>query len=133
LLEAFRTGEGVNLIRDAVEVALQEPIRVEAAGVVGADRYQRTATRTTERNGSRPRVLTTAAGDLQLRIPKLRRVRSSLDPGAPKSHKDMVAAVFRTILRPTRRRPSGHHVGARARCREPFVGCQDPLRAREIQ
>ncbi|HQG71171.1 MAG TPA: IS256 family transposase, partial [Rhodoglobus sp.] len=73
LLEAFRTGEGVNLIHDAVQAALQDLIEAEATSVVGAGRYERTTERTTQRNGSRPRTLTTTAGDLQLRIPKLRK------------------------------------------------------------
>ena len=55
LLEVFRTGQGVNLIQDAVEVALQEMIELEATAVIGADRYERTDGRKTERNGSRAR------------------------------------------------------------------------------
>jgi putative transposase len=73
LLEAFRTGEGVNLIQDAVKLALQELVELEATSVIGAGRYERTGERKTERNGSRPRTLTTTAGDVQLRIPKLRK------------------------------------------------------------
>ena len=73
LLEAFRAGDGVDLIRDAVQVALQELIELEAEQVIGAARYERTASRTTERNGSRARTLTTKAGNVQLAIPKLRK------------------------------------------------------------
>jgi len=40
--------------------------------VIGAGPWQRTAERTAQRNGTRPRILTTTAGDLELRIPKLR-------------------------------------------------------------
>ncbi|MCA1693689.1 MAG: IS256 family transposase [Actinobacteria bacterium] len=72
LLEAFRAGDGVDLIRESVRVALQELIEVEAAEVIGAGRYERTEDRTTHRNGHRPRLLTTKAGDVQLAIPKLR-------------------------------------------------------------
>jgi transposase-like protein len=77
LLDAFRAGEGVDLIRDAVQLVLQELIEVEAAEQVGAGRYERTDTRVTERNGARPRLLTTQAGDVELRIPKLARAASS--------------------------------------------------------
>lgn len=73
VLEAFRAGDGVDLIRDAVQVALQELIELEAEQVIGAGRYERTASRTTQRNGSRTRLLTTKAGDVQLAIPKLRK------------------------------------------------------------
>jgi putative transposase len=40
--------------------------------VIGAGPHERTDTPTNQRNGSRPRTLTTIAGDLELRIPKLR-------------------------------------------------------------
>ena len=73
LLEAFRPGEGVDLIRESVRLVLQELIETEAAERIGADRYERTGTRVTDRNGARPRLLSTQAGDVQLRIPKLRK------------------------------------------------------------
>jgi transposase-like protein len=73
LLEAFRAGEGVDLIRDSVRVALQELIELEATERIGAAPYERTEDRTNERNGHRPRALTTKAGDVELRIPKLRK------------------------------------------------------------
>ncbi len=73
LLEAFRTGEGVNLIQDALQLALQELIEAEATTVIGVGRYERTSERKTDRNGTRPRTLTTTAGDVGLRIPKLRK------------------------------------------------------------
>jgi NAD(P)-dependent dehydrogenase (short-subunit alcohol dehydrogenase family) len=72
-LEVFRAGEGVDLIREAVRVALQDLIELEAEQVIGAGRYERSESRTTERNGSRPRTLTTKAGDVRLAIPKLRK------------------------------------------------------------
>jgi putative transposase len=53
-------------------VVLQALIDAEATEVIGVDRYQRTAGRTTHRNGSRSRLLSTKAGDVELRIPKLR-------------------------------------------------------------
>jgi len=73
LLEAFRAGEGVDLIRESVRLVLQELVETEAAEVIGAGRYERTESRVTDRNGSRPRLLSTQAGDVQLRIPKLRK------------------------------------------------------------
>ncbi len=72
LLDAFRAGDGVDLIRESVRTVLQELIEAEAAEVIGAGRYERTETRVTDRNGSRPRLLTTKAGDVALSIPKLR-------------------------------------------------------------
>ena len=72
LFEVFRTGEGTDFIRECVRVAMQELIDAEATAAVGAARYERTDTRVAERNGSRPRLLTTHAGDIQLSVPKLR-------------------------------------------------------------
>ncbi len=86
LLEAFRAGEGVDLIRESVRMVLQDLIETEAAEVIGAGRYERTASRTTERNGHRDRRLSTQAGDIGLRIPKLRQ-----------------GAFFPVILEPRRR------------------------------
>ena len=40
--------------------------------LIGAAPFERSAERTTQRNGTRPRTLTTTAGDLDLKIPKLR-------------------------------------------------------------
>jgi len=73
LLEAFRAGDGVDLVRESVRMVMQELIEAEAAERVGAGRYERTEDRVTGRNGSRPRLVTTQAGDVGLRIPKLRK------------------------------------------------------------
>lgn len=77
LLEALRSGDAVDLIRESVRMVMQELIEAEATEKIGAGRYERTESRTTDRNGSRPRLLATKAGDVQLRIPKLRKGRSS--------------------------------------------------------
>ena len=42
LLDAFRAGDGVDLIRDAVTMVLQELIEIEATEKIGAGRYERT-------------------------------------------------------------------------------------------
>ena len=73
LLEAFRAGEGVELIRESVRLVMQELIETEATERIGAGRYQRTESRVTDRNGSRSRLVSTQAGDVQLNIPKLRK------------------------------------------------------------
>ena len=73
LLEVLRTGEAVDLIRESVRMVLQELIEAEATEVIGAARYERTESRVNERNGARPRTLSTKAGDIELRIPKLRK------------------------------------------------------------
>lgn len=49
--EAFRAGGGASLVREAVELVLQELIEAEAAEVIGAGRNERTDARVTVRNG----------------------------------------------------------------------------------
>jgi len=73
LLETFRVGGGGELIRDAVRFVFQELIEAEATEAIGAGRYERSEHRTNDRNGHRPRLLATQAGDVELKIPKLRR------------------------------------------------------------
>jgi putative transposase len=67
-------------------MVMQELIEAEAAERIGAGRYERSESRTTDRNGARPRLLATQAGDVELRIPKLRK-----------------GSFFPTILEPRRR------------------------------
>ena len=73
LLAAIHAGEGLDVVRELAQWATQQLIDAEAAAVIGAEPWERTATRTAERNGTRPRVLSTKTGDLELRIPKLRK------------------------------------------------------------
>jgi transposase-like protein len=72
LLAALRAGGDLDVIREGLALVLQALIEAEAAQQIGADRYERSASRTTHRNGSRSRLLSTKAGDVELRIPKLR-------------------------------------------------------------
>ena len=60
------------LFRDLVQKALQELIDAELSESIGAQPHERTETRTNRRNGARSRVLSTPAGDVELRIPKVR-------------------------------------------------------------
>ena len=73
LLAALRVGEGTDLVRELAQWALQQLIDAEAAEKIGADPWERTPARVTHRNGTRPKVLSTKAGDLELAIPKLRK------------------------------------------------------------
>jgi transposase-like protein len=72
LLDALKAGGDLDFMRRAMEVVLQLLIELEATEKIGAGRYERTETRTTHRNGSRSRLLSTKAGDVNLQIPKLR-------------------------------------------------------------
>jgi transposase-like protein len=72
LLDAIRAGGSADVMRDAMTLVLQQLIELEADQAIGAGRYERSEGRTTHRNGSRSRLLSTKAGDVELRIPKLR-------------------------------------------------------------
>jgi putative transposase len=96
LLDAFRAGDGVDLVRDAVHLVLQELIEVEAAEQIGAQRYERTDSRVTERNGSRPRLLATQAGDVELRIPKLR--KGSFFPSILEPRRRIDQALYAVVM-----------------------------------
>lgn len=96
LLDAFRAGEGVDLIRESVRLVLQELIEVEATEVIGAAPYERTETRTNERNGSRPRLLATQAGDIELAIPKLR--KGSFFPSILEPRRRIDQALYAVVM-----------------------------------
>ena len=72
LLAALRAGGGLDVVREALALVLQALVDAEATQQIGAGRYERAASRTTHRNGTRARLLSTKAGDVELRIPKLR-------------------------------------------------------------
>jgi putative transposase len=84
---AGETGEGIkDLLREVVRDALQGLIEEELTAAIGAARHERTESRTGQRNGGRDRLVSTPAGDIEVRIPKLRQ-----------------GSFFPTLLEPRRR------------------------------
>jgi transposase-like protein len=71
LLAALRAGGDLGVVREGLVLVLQALIDAEATQHIGARPYERSQQRTTHRNGSRSRLLSTKAGDVELRIPKL--------------------------------------------------------------
>ena len=61
-----------DLFRELLQRSLQELIDAELTEAIGAAPHERTEKRTNRRNGSRSRMLSTPAGDVELRIPKVR-------------------------------------------------------------
>lgn len=96
LLDAFRAGDDVDLIRESVRLVLQELIEVEVAEVIGAGRYERSEQRSNERNGHRPRLLATQAGDIELGIPKLR--RGSFFPSILEHRRRIDRALYAVVM-----------------------------------
>ena len=72
ILDALRAAEVADRVRQAADTIYQALIEAELTAVIGAAPYERSTERVAQRNGHRPRTLTTPAGDLELRIPKLR-------------------------------------------------------------
>ena len=61
-----------DLFRRLLRDALQQLIEAELTATIGAAPHERTESRSNWRNGGRERLLSTPAGDVELRIPKLR-------------------------------------------------------------
>ena len=59
-------------LRDIVAAALQELIEAELTATIGAAPGERHPDRVTQRNGHRPKLVSTPAGDVEVGIPKLR-------------------------------------------------------------
>ena len=72
LLDALCSAEEGDRMRRLLAAGLQMLIDAEADAHIGAGRHERTPSRTTQRNGSRDRLVTTTAGDVHVAIPKTR-------------------------------------------------------------
>ena len=96
LLDAIRAGGDIDVIRKGVELVLQALIDAEATEAIGAARYERSETRTNQRNGSRDRLLTTKAGDVGLKIPKLR--KGSFFPSILERRRRIDRALFAVVM-----------------------------------
>jgi putative transposase len=96
LLAALKAGEMTDTIRTSLEWILQQLIEAEAAAVIGAAPHERTESRTTQRNGHRPRLLSTKAGDLELKIPKLR--QGSFFPSLLERRRRIDRALFAVVM-----------------------------------
>ena len=96
VLEQLRSDESGDLVRQMVGFLYQALIDAEATEVVQAERHERTLSRTTQRNGSRPRLLTTKAGDVELKIPKLR--KGSFFPSVLECRRRIDQALYAVVM-----------------------------------
>jgi Transposase, Mutator family len=98
ILEVLKVADVGDRVRTAAETTYPALIEAELTDTIGAALHERTQTRTNLRNGHRSRALSTPAGDLELRVPKLR-----------------TGSFFPSLLerrrRPPHRRPSSRHPG----------------------
>ena len=72
MIEMLRTADGGELMRRLLGGMLQAVVDAEATAHIGAGVHERSQDRTTQRNGTRDKLVTTAAGDLTVKIPKVR-------------------------------------------------------------
>jgi len=96
LLGELKLTDVTDRIRVATETLYQELIDAEAAAFIGAAPFERSPERTTQRNGARPRPLTTTAGELELRIPKLR--QGSFFPSLLERRRRVDQALFAVVM-----------------------------------
>ena len=96
LFDALDQHPEPDLIREMVRFLYQALIDAEATDVVGAELHERSVTRTTRRNGSRPRTLTTKAGDVGLKIPKLR--KGSFFPSVLERRRRIDQALYAVVM-----------------------------------
>jgi putative transposase len=96
VLEALKAAEVDDRIRQAAETIYQALIEAELASVIGALPHERSAACTGHRNGHRPRVLASSAGDLELRIPKLR--AGSFFPSLLERRRRVDQSLFAVIM-----------------------------------
>jgi putative transposase len=86
LLARLGDGDSRELFRQLLQQGMQDLIDAELTAAIGAEPHERTDARTNHRNGARSRLLSTPAGDIEVRIPKLR-----------------VGSFFPSLLEPRRR------------------------------
>lgn len=72
LLGELHSTDVSDRVRVATEGLYQELMDAEPGAVIGAGPFERTPERVTQRNGTRLKTITTTAGQLDLRIAKLR-------------------------------------------------------------
>jgi putative transposase len=96
VLDALKAAEVDDRIRQAAQTIYQALIEAELTAVIGAGPHERTPERLAQRNGHRPRLLSTTAGDLELRIPKLR--AGSFFPSLLERRRRVDQALFAVVM-----------------------------------
>jgi transposase-like protein len=98
--QLLEDADGADLVRDSLRWLVQQLMEAEVTDLIGAADGERTEDRVTWRNGYRPRRWDTRAGELELRIPKLRQrsyFRSFLEPRR-RSERALLSVVQRAYV-----------------------------------
>ncbi|MEU4643591.1 IS256 family transposase [Micromonospora sp. NPDC023814] len=96
VLDALKAADVNDRVRQAAETIYQALIEAELTAVIGAAPHKRSQARLAQRNGHRSRTLTTTAGDLELRIPKLR--TGSFFPSLLERRRRVDQALFAVVM-----------------------------------
>src|SRR4051812_29259455 len=96
VLDALKVADVGDRVRQAAETVYQALIEAELTEVIGAGLHERSDARTAQRNGHRTRTLSTTAGDLELRIPKLR--TGSFFPSLLERRRRVDQALFAVVM-----------------------------------
>jgi putative transposase len=96
VLDALKAADVGDRVRTAAETVYQALIEAELTDTIGAGLHERSDARTAQRNGHRARTLTTTAGDLELRIPKLR--TGSFFPSLLERRRRVDQALFAVVM-----------------------------------
>ena len=86
------------MLRRGAEMLYQALIGAELTERIGAERFERSDSRLTQRNGHRERTFSTKAGDLELKIPKLR--EGSFFPSLLERRRRVDRALFAVVMEP---------------------------------
>jgi transposase-like protein len=88
------------LLKQMIEVCVQEILEEEVSRHLGAGPYERSAARQGRRNGAKPRTMKTAVGQLELRLPQVREggFRTQLFDRWQRSDKALVAAMQEMVV-----------------------------------
>jgi putative transposase len=96
VLDALKVADVGDRVRQAAETVYQALIEAELTETIGAALHERTESRINLRNGHRTRILSTTAGDLELRIPKLR--TGSFFPSLLERRRRVDQALFAVVM-----------------------------------
>src|SRR5665811_2212151 len=144
LTDVLRTADGGQVMRLMLSAMLQALVDAEATAHIGANPYEHTPTRTTQRNGTREKTVSTTAGDLMVKIPKLR--AGSFFPSLLAPRRRIDVALYAVVMEAyvhgvdTSPKDIGDHrryLNALSRRKQDAVASQSPIpdnqpRAREI-
>src|SRR3954465_11007093 len=96
VLEALKTAGVDDRVKVAAQTIYQALIDAELTAVIGAGPWEHSAERSGVRNGYRPRLLSTPAGDLELSIPRLR--SGSFFPSLLERRRRVDQALFAVVM-----------------------------------